>query len=150
MTIHPNFVQNSFQTPNVYIDEVLSYLTSNEYKVLSYAIRRILGFQKRQDRISISQFTHGVMKYDGSDYRDQGTGLCIGTVRKCLANLENFRLMIKLEKNNPRNKQGDLWALQWDGNINWTALKARKKQDLVANTKRVTKARTMRRTQEKA
>ena len=48
------FVPNSFQTPNDYVDEIMPYLTGEEFKVLIYAVRRILGFQKRQDRTSLS------------------------------------------------------------------------------------------------
>ena len=56
-----NFVPNSFQIPNIYIDHVIPYLTSEEWRVLSFAIRHILGWQDkiadRQAYISLSRFS---------------------------------------------------------------------------------------------
>ena len=46
MARQSDFIPNSYQTPNAYIDKYLHLLTGEEWKVLSYAIRRILGFQK--------------------------------------------------------------------------------------------------------
>lgn len=151
MKEHPNFVRYSFQTPNQYVDDVMSYLTGEEYKVLSYAVRRILGFQKRQDHISISQFTHGVKKPDGSGNYDKGTGLCVSTVKKCLANLTNFGLMVRIARNNRNTNKGDLWALQWEvEGINLAALKARQEQKSRANASNITKARVVRQSPKKA
>ena len=63
------FIPNSFQVPNIYIDLFLAYLTPEEFKVLMYTIRRILGFENkrgsRQDRISLSQFSGGIVAADG-------------------------------------------------------------------------------------
>ncbi len=69
------FIPNSFQTPNVYIDRFMHLLTAEEWKVLSYAVRRIFGFQKRSDRISLSQFMHGTRSTLNDVQLDYGTGL---------------------------------------------------------------------------
>jgi hypothetical protein len=138
------FVPNSFQTPNAYVDQFMPFLTGEEYKVLIYATRRILGFQKRQDRISISQFTDGTKNKDG-EILDSGTGLSIETVKKCLANLVVFGLMVRLEENDPRTNEGVLWGLQWDENkINWQALEERESKKAKVDGERMKKARSMR------
>jgi hypothetical protein len=121
-------------------------LTCEEYKVLIYATRRILGFQKRQDRISISQFTDGTKNRDGETL-DGGTGLGIGTVKKCLANLVDFGLMVRLQENDPRTNEGTLWSLQWDSDkVNWQALEERAEQIDKMNAERIAKARSVRQT----
>jgi hypothetical protein len=140
------FLPNAFQTPNAYVDEVMPYLTGEEYKVLIYAVRRILGFQKRQDRISISQFTNGTVHTDGY-ILDEGTGLGIGTVKKCLANLVDFGLMVRLGENDPRTNEGTLWSLQWnDDEVNWQALQERLEKWDKVNADRIAKARSVRQT----
>jgi hypothetical protein len=139
------FVPNSFQTPNGYVDLVMSYLTGEEYKVLIYATRRILGFQKRQDRISISQFTDGTKKEN--EILDKGTGLGIGTVKKCLKSLSEFGLMVKVADNDPKTNEGAMWSLQWDGNkVNWQALEERHAKKQEVEKKRISKARSVRQT----
>jgi hypothetical protein len=140
------FVPNSFQTPNAYVDIIMPYLTGAEYKVLSYATRRILGFQKRQDRISISQFTDGTKNKEGETL-DSGTGLGIGTVKSCLETLVNFGLMIRVSENDPRTNEGVMWELQWDGNkVNWQTMKERSEKKSQTDKKRLEKARSVRQT----
>ncbi len=142
--IKATFVPNSFQTPNAYVDQIMPLLTDAEYKVLSYATRRILGFQKRQDRISISQFTEGTRSKDG-DVLDSGTGLSIETVKRCLASLAEFGLMERVEENDPKTNDGILWGLQWDDEqVNWQALLERDEKKAKANAERIAKARSVR------
>jgi hypothetical protein len=140
------FVPNAFQTPNAYVDLVMPYLTGEEYKVLTYAVRRILGFQKRQDHISLSQFTDGTKSKDG-EVLDSGTGLSVETVKKCLASLVSFGLMLRLKENDTKTNLGTLWALQWDGEkVNWQALKERNEKKSKTHKKKMAKARSMRQT----
>ena len=68
-----NFIPNSFQTPNAYVDQFMHLLSGPEYKVLCYLVRRIFGFQKRQDRVSMRQITSGIRNREG-DFLDHGTG----------------------------------------------------------------------------
>lgn len=147
MSKQSSFVPNSFQTPNGYVDDVMPYLTGEEYKVLSYATRRILGFQKRQDRISLSQFTDGTKSRDG-EILDRGTGLSTGTVKDCLKSLEFFGLMVKVADNDPKTNEGNLWALQLDADkVNMAALEERYAMKQDADRKRIAKARSMRQSQ---
>jgi hypothetical protein len=140
------FVVNAFQTPNGYVDDVMPYLTGEEYKVLIYATRRILGFQKRQDHISLSQFTDGTKNKEGEPL-DKGTGLSVETVKKCLASLVDFGLMLRLQENNSKLNLGILWGLQWDEDkVNWQALEERKNTAKKKHGKKMAKARSMRHT----
>jgi hypothetical protein len=108
------FIPNSYQTPNAYCDRLMYLLTPSEWKVLSYAVRRIFGFQKRQDNISLSQFVHGTLSTIDGEHLDHGTGLSKPTVITSLDNLMHFRLITKLAENNPLKNDGDLYALQLD------------------------------------
>jgi hypothetical protein len=105
-----SFIPNSFQVPNVYIDEYLHMLSGNEFKVLVYAIRRIFGFNKRVDRISISQFCEGIKSRNSGEYLDHGTGLARATVIKALDNLEKYGLIARI-KGNDRNNNGAMYQL---------------------------------------
>jgi hypothetical protein len=106
-------IPNSFQTPNYYVDVLMELLTPEEFKVLSYASRRIFGFQKRKDRISLSQFTTGTTN-DDNEKLDTGTGMSINTVRKCLASLSKYGIIRKIAPNNPKQNKGDMWTLELD------------------------------------
>lgn len=118
------FIPNSFQTPNAFVDELMALLTGEEYKVLSYAARRIFGFQKRQDRISLTQFERGLVAKDGR-ILSRGTGLSRPTIIKCLANLEAFGLFIRVNPNEKSN-EGTEYELQLDPEkVNWKALEDR-------------------------
>lgn len=52
-------IPNSFQVPNVYVDQVLPHLSGAEAKILLFIVRKTFGWQKREDRISITQMADG-------------------------------------------------------------------------------------------
>jgi len=106
-------IPNSFQTPNSYVDDFMAFLTPEEYKVLSYAIRRIIGFDKRQDNISLSQFTDGAILSNGQ-VRDYGTGLGREAVRNALDGLIRFNLLVKIADNDNKVNKGPVYAIQLD------------------------------------
>lgn len=140
-----SFVPNSFQTPNGYVDDIMPYLTGEEYKVLTYAVRRILGFQKRQDRISLSQFTDGTRSIKDGHILDSGTGLSRATVINCLDNLVKFGLMVKEGENDPKTNEGTLWSLQWnEDDVNWKSLQEHLEKRSKINSDRMAKARSVR------
>jgi hypothetical protein len=107
-----NFIPNSFQTPNAYVDQFMYLLSGTEYKVLCYLVRRIFGFQKRQDRVSIHQITQGIRKRDG-EYLDHGTGLSTASAHSALQSLIEYGLVLKVADNNQAN-EGTLYELQLD------------------------------------
>src|SRR5512136_1982387 len=98
---------NSYQFPNAYCDRLMYLLTPAEWKVLSYAVRRIFGFQKFQDRISLSQFIHGTVSVKDDKPLDHGTGLSRPNVIVCLESLIRYRLITKLADSDPVKKDGD-------------------------------------------
>jgi hypothetical protein len=111
-----DFIPNSYSTPNAYCDRFMHLLTPAEWKVLSYTVRRIFGFNKRQDRISLSQYTDGLVN-DKGDVLDRGTGLGRSTVMAAIAALIKYKLIIKLGDSNPTKNDGDLYALQMESDL---------------------------------
>lgn len=109
-----DLIPNSYQTPNAYVDRFMFLLTPEEWKVLSYAARRIFGFQKRQDRISQSQFTHGTISKADGHQLDRGTGLSKPTVIKALNSLIAYHVMREVAKNDSHLNHGALYELELD------------------------------------
>jgi hypothetical protein len=137
------FIPNSFQVPNDYCDIFMAYLTSDEYKVLMYAARRIFGFQKRQDRIALSQFSEGITLRNGR-ILDEGTGLTLGSVRKAVNGLVQSGLLVKEEEAKP-DRTPALYSLQLDADkVKLAELKARRDKRKATNRRRIKKARASR------
>lgn len=107
-----NYIPNSFQTPNIYIDEYLHMLSGSEIKVLLYAMRRIFGFHKQTDRISVSQFCNGITGKEGNQL-DHGTGLSRATVVGALNSLQKYGLMTKVSANEKKENEGAEYALTY-------------------------------------
>jgi len=115
-------VPNTTQTPNLYLDKLLLLLDHAELKTLLYAVRRIMGFHKQSDRISLSQFMagNGHIDDDGEPV-EYGTGLSKSTQVAALKRLVDFGLLLKVSTNT--KNRGDEWTLQIDGRrIKWNAL----------------------------
>ena len=49
------FIPNSFQVPNVLVDEYITELSSHAFKLLMFIIRKTKGWQKQKDTISTTQ-----------------------------------------------------------------------------------------------
>ena len=72
-------------------------LSGSEQKVLDYILRRTYGFQRTEDKISLSQIKKGIRKKTGEQL-DKGAGLKQdSTILKALRSLENkgFVEMVK-------------------------------------------------------
>ena len=138
----PSFITNSYQTPNEYADRFMHLLSGDEWKVLSYTVRRIFGFQKREDRISLTQYQYGKRSKQTGEMLDYGTGLSRKTIIKVLASLCNFRLMVKLATNDPRLDEGACYALQTDSSkVDVEGLNDRVRGAREVNARRSQKAR---------
>ena len=145
-TTTDNFITNSFQTPNAYVDELMCMLTSAEWKIVSYTVRRIFGFNKRRDRISISQYTNGLVSRTGEQL-DGGTGLSRQTVSSCLVELLKYRVLMKVSNNNPRINAGAEYALNPEvDTVDIAGLLRRKKECEVSNRAKIQKARSVEQT----
>lgn len=136
-----DFIPNSYQTPNAYVDSLMAFLTPEEWKVLSYMARRIFGFNKREDRISLSQMEHGIV--DGSGNRlDHGTGLGRTALIKALAGLKRYHIALEVAPNDPKCNKGACYALNLDsGKVDWQGLEARHQEAKAKSQQRTGKAR---------
>ena len=121
-------IPNSFQTPNFFIDECMSYLTGNEIKCVIFLARKTFGWQKRSDRIAKPQLI-------------AATGLNAETVDTCMTYLMEVGLVLRLRENNFKN-EGIEWALQLDDKkVRFDFLKERRAKQDDAQQKRTQKAR---------
>jgi len=108
-----DFIPNSFQVPNAYIDKFWHLLTSDEKAVLMYLARRIFGFHKRQDHIALSQLTAGIRTRDGKRL-DHGTGLKKGGNRTALAGLLRYGFVVEVAPPNFGRRIAACYELQTD------------------------------------
>jgi hypothetical protein len=135
-----------FFTPNDYVDRAMEHLLPQEYVVLSFAARHILGWRdkinERAAPISLEMFEHGFAYTDketGQPRRFGGCGLARPTISKCLQALETFGF---LERAGYLQDKGQMWRLgQWP---KWDLLQKRTAERDEANRKRTTKARSKR------
>jgi len=123
-------VPNSFQTPNVLVDEYMRYLLPNEVKCYLVVDRKTLGWLKREDNIALSK----IVEY---------AGINIETARTCMAELCLYGLTVKTGENDPTKNYGDQYALQFDENlVNLDGLIARHSQRKEKSVSRMAKIRS--------
>lgn len=135
-------IPNSYQTPNFYADDLMYLLTSSEWKVLSYAIRRIFGFNSRRATISISMFTDGFTTREGVTYH--GTGLGNEAVMTAIDGLLRARILLKVADNDKALNYGATYSLQLDSEqIDMIWLTERAEQKSVKDAKRTMIARSV-------
>lgn len=117
------YIPNSFQTPNIVVDELMSLLNSSELKCYLFAIRHVYGWQDKIERgyahISISMFEHGFSQFSG-------TGLSRPTITKSLKTLAKYGLLIKVETDET-NSKGQAYAIGENPDIE--GLEARNDKD---------------------
>ena len=101
------YIPNSFQTPNIVIDELMSLLNEGELKCYLFAIRHVYGWQDKIERgyahISISMFEDGFSQFSG-------TGLSRPTITKSLKALVKYGVLIKVETDET-NSKGQAYAI---------------------------------------
>ena len=80
---------NYTPVPDTLFDKLLPVLSNSELRVILYAIRRIYGWRKEEDWITLSQFVSGVTRKDGTPL-DKGCGLSrqgvVNGLRQAVAN----------------------------------------------------------------
>lgn len=130
-------IPNTFQTPNLYVDKLMPLLTDTELRVILYMTRRIMGFHKERDRISLSQITDGTTSSKTGEKLDYGTGLSKQAARVAIDSLADMGIIIETQ---PFSREKNLpaeWALQLNENgINWDKLQERKDKTDKANQSR--------------
>lgn len=77
---------NYTPVPDQLFDEQLPDLSGAELKVLLYLMRRIFGFKKESDNVSLNQLLHGITTRAGVQL-DRGTGLSRSTLIDALKGL---------------------------------------------------------------
>jgi hypothetical protein len=55
-----HLIPNTTQVPNSIVDLLMPFLNDGEVRVLLYLCRRIYGFQRQSDSVSLDQFVHGI------------------------------------------------------------------------------------------
>ncbi len=75
------------QVPDEIFDEIAPLLRGPELRVLLYIVRHTFGWKKDSDRISLSQFTSGIVKRDGTVV-DRGCGAGRSAIKEALRTLE--------------------------------------------------------------
>ena len=91
-----DYIPNSTQIPNDFIDLLNPRLPEAEARCITYICRRTYGFHKKIDRISLSQFTHGITNKDGKRL-DFGVGMTNAPVVEALKNLVNSEAIFKIK-----------------------------------------------------
>lgn len=134
---------NSFQAPNSHVDIAMQYLTGDEYKVLSFGTRHILGWTdriaSRSGAISLSTFEHGWSNMGGC-------GLSRPTIIQCLKTLDSFGLLVKVVKFDNLGQpikpgpEGQEYSI--GTSPNWSMMQARVQKKAEANRKRTSNARS--------
>lgn len=146
------YIPNTFQKPNAVVDALMRFLTSDEYKVLDFAIRHIYGWQskiaERKARLAISVFSTGYHYTDqtGQQVYCGGTGLSQDTIRRCLKSLESFGLMKRCKTEAGKDdvtNDGQMWEIDF-GHIKTIELSERVDARKTSNVNRISKARTSR------
>lgn len=129
---------NSFNAPNMHVDEIMHLVTGDEYKVLNFITRHILGwrssFQEGKAIISLTMICDGYQAKTGK--RFNGTGLSRPTIVKVLDSLVTYGLIEPIEK--PTQK-GQLWSLGLFPNID--ALRERAASNSILMNKRMARVR---------
>ena len=135
-------VPNSFQTPNLYVDRLMPLLTDIELRVLVYMTRRILGFNRREDQISLSQFTDGLISTKNGEQLDYGAGVSKEAARTALERLIKFGIVTQTQPYDSAKRVPATWSLQLDDAlIDWRALQERREATKNAGVERAAKRR---------
>ena len=127
-------------TPNRYYDEYFPLLTHEELKVLLYITRRTYGFQRDDDRISLSQITDGLQNRAGQ-YLDRGANVNRTSAVKALRSLAAFGLIVVVDPGDPRRHIPPSYGLQLDfRQVDEAAIIAASEARSAKNTQRTLKA----------
>lgn len=134
-------IPNSFQHPNVLVDQLAHFLTPEENVVLTKAVREILGWhnkiEQRRAAISLSVFLDGKLNSDG-ERLCYGCGLGIQAIRNALNSLNEYGILIKTGK--PTQDGQSYWLQDSNKQIRWGALSTRLEKKEAKNKNRTNKA----------
>lgn len=143
------YIANTFQTPNAHVDEIMTLLTGDQYKVLSFATRHINGWhdrpEKYEGRIALSIFVDGFVTPEGTRYG--GCGLNRNTVIEILDQLVTFGLLVRVGE---PTQDGQKWTLGKSPNLELITSNEKTKKRTEANKRRAEKMNEARRLKRQA
>lgn len=123
-------IPNSFQMPNLLVDDLQCLLTGNEFKLVTIICRKTFGWHKRSDRISKSQLI-------------ELSGLGDATVDECMIALVKYGIVVRVSEN--VNNAGVEWAIQSDDSkIDFDGLQQRDSERREKNIKKTAAIRSKR------
>jgi len=135
---------NSFQHPNFYIDQLDQYLTSEESRVLTKAIREILGWHNtigsRTARIALSVFLEGKFDTKTGKQLCGGVNLSRKAIIAALDTLHKYKILQKVGPKTHPNGQAYKLNINTDC-IDEDGLKQRRQRMKTRNTKQTRYAR---------
>lgn len=107
MTIQSQFLPNSFQVPNIVIDNVMHQLSSTQFKLYMFVYRHTYGFRDNTDRkraLSLSTFLDGYTSKKG--YKFNGVGVSKPTL------VSNLKQLVKAGwLNKEKSETADVWSI---------------------------------------
>ncbi len=86
------------RVPNVFFDEVMRKLPPSEYMILMLFVRKLYGFHKNTDMISLSQIT-------------KMANIAKSTIRRALSGLEEKRLITAVKTYDSKSMIAKTWRL---------------------------------------
>ena len=105
------YIPNSFQTPNTMVDDLMHLLDGNEYKILSFTVRHIYGWQ---DKIQRGKANISLTMYEKGFGAMHGVGLSRPTIVSVLDELVKYRVILKVGK---ATKKGQAYSIGTEPDI---------------------------------
>jgi hypothetical protein len=132
-----SFVPNSFCTPNAFVDKVMFLLTPEEWVVLSYVCRHILGWRDsvgtREKEVSLTTIEKGT-KTD----QYNGCGLTRPVISAALEALSKFKV---LQRIGDATQKGQRWRIpDDDAEVNYKGLQERLQEKRMKGKRKIAKA----------
>jgi hypothetical protein len=97
-----HLIPNTTQVPNSILDLLMPFLNDGEARVLLYLCRRIYGFQRESDSISLDQFVHGIRHETGN--LDFGAGVSRRGAMNALVILKEIGIVEQLDGGQGRSR----------------------------------------------
>jgi DNA-binding transcriptional ArsR family regulator len=93
---------------------MLPHLSGAEVKIMLYLFRKTLGYQKRQDRLSLKQIASGTRRR-GGEVIDEGTGLSRSTVAVALKSLaEKGLIQVQRALTEAGDSDMNVYSVRWE------------------------------------
>ena len=139
------YIDNSYQTPNFYADDLDYFLLPIETKVLWKILREIIGYHEnladRQNAVSLPTIVEGKIGQRGKNKGkrlSKGCGLSRQTVQKALQSLCQYQILLRVRK----TSVGVIYEVNFDtDSIDWEGLQRRKLETEAKQRQRIEKAR---------